>query len=69
MNFDLTPEHQRIRAEVRRFAEQEIAPRARHVDETGEFPAATLRKMAELGLMGLPFPEEYGGASAQSRMR
>jgi alkylation response protein AidB-like acyl-CoA dehydrogenase len=66
MNFDLTPEHQRIRAEVRRFAEQEIAPRARHVDETGEFPAATLRKMAELGLMGLPFPEEYGGAGADS---
>ena len=66
MNFDLTPEHQRIRVEVRRFAEQEIAPRARHVDETGEFPAATLRKMAELGLMGLPFPEEYGGASADS---
>jgi alkylation response protein AidB-like acyl-CoA dehydrogenase len=66
MNFDLTPEHQRIRVEVRRFAEQEIAPRARHVDETGEFPAATLRKMAELGLMGLPFPEEYGGAGADS---
>ncbi len=66
MNFDLTPEHQRIRAEVRRFAEQEIAPRARHVDETGEFPVETLRKMAELGLMGLPFPEEYGGAGADS---
>ncbi|MCS6840375.1 MAG: acyl-CoA dehydrogenase [Roseiflexus sp.] len=66
MNFDLSPEHQRIRAEVRRFAEQEIAPRARHVDETGEFPAETFRKMAELGLMGLPFPEEYGGAGADS---
>lgn len=66
MNFDLTPEQQRIRAEVRRFAEQEIAPRARHVDETGEFPAETFRKMAELGLMGLPFPEEYGGAGADS---
>lgn len=66
MNFDLTPEHQRIRAEVRRFAEQEIAPRARHVDETGEFPAETFRKMADLGLMGLPFPEEYGGAGADS---
>jgi alkylation response protein AidB-like acyl-CoA dehydrogenase len=66
MNFDLTPEHQRIRTEVRRFAEQEIAPRARHVDETGEFPVETLRKMAELGLMGLPFPEEYGGAGADS---
>ncbi|MGB9752955.1 MAG: acyl-CoA dehydrogenase [Roseiflexus castenholzii] len=66
MNFDLTPEQQRIRAEVRRFAEQEIAPRARHTDETGEFPAETFRKMAELGLMGLPFPEEYGGAGADS---
>lgn len=66
MNFDLTPEQQRIRAEVRRFADQEIAPRARHVDETGEFPADTFRKMAELGLMGLPFAEEYGGAGADS---
>jgi alkylation response protein AidB-like acyl-CoA dehydrogenase len=66
MNFELTPEQQRIRAEVRRFADQEIAPLARHIDETGEFPAATLRKMAELGLMGLPFPEEYGGAGADS---
>lgn len=66
MNFDLTPEQQRIRAEVRRFAEQEIAPRARHVDETGEFPAETFRKMANLGLMGLPFPEAYGGAGADS---
>ncbi len=66
MNFELTPEQQRIRAEVRRFADQEIAPRARHVDETGEFPADTFRKMAELGLMGLPFAEEYGGAGADS---
>ncbi len=66
MHFERTPEQQRIRAEVRRFAEQEIAPRARHVDETGEFPAETFRKMAELGLMGLPFPEEYGGAGADS---
>ncbi|NWG22422.1 MAG: acyl-CoA dehydrogenase family protein [Chloroflexi bacterium] len=66
MNFDLTPEQQHIRAEVRRFAEQEIAPRARHVDETGEFPAETFRKMANLGLLGLPFPEAYGGAGADS---
>ena len=66
MNFELTPEQQRIRAEVRRFAEQEVAPHARHIDETGEFPAETFRKMAELGLMGLPFPEEYGGAGADS---
>jgi len=51
-----------IRQAVREFAEQEIAPKARHVDETGEFPADTFRKMGELGLMGIPFPEEYGGA-------
>ena len=56
MKFDRTPEHQRIRAEVRRFAEQEIAPRARHVDETGEFPAATLRKNGGTGSDGFAVP-------------
>src|SRR5436190_8488188 len=55
-----------IRQAVREFAEQEIAPQARHVDESGEFPADTFRKMGELGLMGLPFPEAYGGAGADS---
>jgi len=64
MNFDLTPEQQMIRQAVREFAEKEIAPRARHVDETGEFPAATFRKMGELGLMGIAVPEQYGGAGA-----
>ena len=66
MDFELTREQALIRQSVREFAEREIAPRARHVDETGEFPAETFRKMGELGLMGVPFPEEYGGAGADS---
>lgn len=66
MNFDLTDEQQLIRQAVREFATKEIAPNARYVDETGEFPAETFRKMGQLGLMGIPFPEAYGGAGADS---
>ncbi|HNP70707.1 MAG TPA: acyl-CoA dehydrogenase [Kouleothrix sp.] len=66
MNFDLTQEQLLIRQAVREFATKEIAPRARHVDEAGEFPAETFRKMGELGLMGIPFPEAYGGAGGDS---
>ncbi len=66
MHFGLTEEQELIRRAVREFAEKEIAPRARHVDESGEFPAETFVKMGRAGLMGLPFPEEYGGAGADS---
>ncbi|NNJ08767.1 acyl-CoA dehydrogenase [Chloroflexales bacterium ZM16-3] len=66
MYFDLSDEQVMIRRTVREFAEREIAPLARHVDESGEFPAETFRKMAELDLMGLPFPEEFGGAGLDS---
>jgi len=66
MDFELTPEQQFIRQTVREFAEKEIAPKARYVDEHSAFPSETFAKMAQLGLMGLPFPEEYGGAGADS---
>lgn len=66
MNFDLTKEQQMIRSMVRDFADAEIVPRAEHVDRTGEFPMDTFRKMGELGLLGLPVPEEYGGAGGDT---
>ncbi len=61
MNFDLTKEQQMIRNEVRKFAKKEIGPRAEEMEETGEYPYDLIEKMGELGLMGIPFPEEYGG--------
>lgn len=64
MNFDLTKEQKMIRDVVREFAQSEIAPRAREIDRTGQFPLDIIKKMADLDLMGLPFPEEYGGAGA-----
>jgi alkylation response protein AidB-like acyl-CoA dehydrogenase len=61
MDFDLTKEQRMIRDEVRNFARKEIAPRAEEMERTGEYPYDIIEKMAELGLMGIPFPEEYGG--------
>ncbi|MFH1681643.1 MAG: acyl-CoA dehydrogenase family protein, partial [Candidatus Eisenbacteria bacterium] len=58
----LTEEHLAIRTMVREFARKEIAPIAAEIDRSGEFPRETIRKLGELGLMGIPFPEEYGGA-------
>ncbi len=66
MNFELTEEQQMIRKMVRDFAEKEIAPIAQETDEKGEFPWPTIRKMGPLGLLGLPIPEEYGGAGADN---
>ncbi|HEV2581545.1 MAG TPA: acyl-CoA dehydrogenase family protein [Ktedonobacteraceae bacterium] len=64
MDFTLNDEQQAIRDTCRDFAEQEIKPLAEEMDRTGEFPYELVRKMGELGLLGLPFPEEYGGAGA-----
>ncbi|HLI71763.1 MAG TPA: acyl-CoA dehydrogenase family protein [Ktedonobacteraceae bacterium] len=64
MDFSLNEEQQAIRDTCREFAEQEIKPLAEEMDRTGQFPYALIKKMGELGLLGLPFPEAYGGAGA-----
>jgi butyryl-CoA dehydrogenase len=64
MDFALSDEQQMIRTLCRDFAEAEIKPRAEEMDRTAAFPYDIVRKMGELGLLGLPFPEEYGGAGA-----
>jgi butyryl-CoA dehydrogenase len=64
MDFDLSEEHEVFRKVVRDFAEQEIAPHAERWDREHVFPVEVVQAMGELGLFGLPFPEEYGGAGA-----
>ena len=62
MNFDLSPEHELIRDTVRSFALEKVAPVAEELDREHRFPYDLVAEMAELGLMGIPIPEEYGGA-------
>ena len=64
MDFDLTDEQRAIQSLCREFARDEVAPRAEAYDANAEFPYDLVRKMADLGLMGLPFPEEWGGSGA-----
>ncbi|GAC1633036.1 MAG: acyl-CoA dehydrogenase family protein [Ktedonobacteraceae bacterium] len=64
MDFTLNEEQLAIRNTCREFAEQEAKPIAEEIDATGAFPYALVRQMGELGLLGLPFPEEFGGAGA-----
>ncbi len=62
MDFSFTDEQQQLRRTVREFAEGEIAPHVMEWDEASKFPLAVIPKLAEMGLMGVIFPEEYGGA-------
>ena len=62
MDLQLTEEHKMIRDAARDFAQNEIAKIAAHYDESGEFPYDTIKKMGQLGFMGIEVPEEYGGA-------
>ena len=62
MLFQTTPEHEALRAKIRAFAEEEIKPIAFLLDQQNEFPEDAVRKLGEMGLMGIPYPKEYGGA-------
>jgi len=66
LNFDLTPEQQLVRDTVRKFAESRIAPVAAELDREHRFPYELVAELAELGLMGMTVPEEYGGAGADT---
>src|ERR1700722_17545192 len=62
MNLDLTDDQRLLQQSVREFAEREVKPHAKKIDETGRFPRETFAKAADLGLTGVAIPENYGGA-------
>ncbi|SMB99223.1 butyryl-CoA dehydrogenase [Thermanaeromonas toyohensis ToBE] len=66
MDLNLTKSQRMIRQIVREFAEKEVAPGAAERDNTGEFPWEIVKKMARYNMLGIPFPEEYGGAGADT---
>jgi short/branched chain acyl-CoA dehydrogenase len=66
VNFDLSEEQRLLRDTVREFARREVAPVAEELDRTKTFPYELVAKMGELGLMGIPFPEQYGGGGADT---
>jgi len=66
MDFDLSPDHELIRRTVREFAEGEVAPVAEVLDRTKSFPYEIVEKLGKLNLMGIPFPEEYGGGGGDT---
>lgn len=66
MNFELTKEQEMTRKMVRDFAEEKIKPRAIEIDVEAKFPEDLFKEMGELGLLGIPFPEEYGGSDGDT---
>jgi short-chain 2-methylacyl-CoA dehydrogenase len=66
VDFDLSADHELIRRTVREFAEGEVAPVAEELDRTKSFPYELVAKLGKLGLMGIPFPQEYGGGGGDT---
>src|SRR6202051_588667 len=66
MDFDLSSDHELIRRTVREFAQGEVAPVAEELDRTKSFPYDIVAKLGALNLMGIPFPEEYGGGGGDT---
>jgi len=66
LNFDLDQEHELVRSTVREFAQERVAPVAEELDRESRFPYNLVAEMAELGLMGMTIPEEYGGGGADT---
>src|SRR5215212_9430092 len=66
MNFDLSDDHELLRRTVRDFAENEVAPVAEELDRAKRIPYEIIAKLGALNLMGIPFPEEYGGAGGDT---
>jgi short/branched chain acyl-CoA dehydrogenase len=66
LNFDLDSEHELVRSTVRDFAQQRVAPVAEELDQESRFPYELVGELAELGLMGMTIPEEYGGAGTDT---
>ena len=62
MYFKTTEAHEEFRQKIRKFAEEEVKPIAFMLDQNNEFPMDAVKKMGEMGLMGIPYPKEYGGA-------
>jgi short-chain 2-methylacyl-CoA dehydrogenase len=66
VDYDLTEEHELLRSTVREFAEQRIAPVAEELDREHRFPYDLVTELADLGLMGIPIPEDYGGGGGDT---
>src|SRR5712675_894752 len=64
MSFDLPPEYVELQASVRKLAQEKVAPRAREIDTTAEYPQDLFEVFRDAGLLGLVVPEEYGGSGA-----
>ncbi|CEM61860.1 acyl-CoA dehydrogenase [Treponema phagedenis] len=68
MEFNVPKTHELFRQMIREFVEKEVKPLAEEIDEEERFPSETVKKMAEIGIMGIPIPKEYGGAGGDNLM-